>query len=250
MAASEETKSRQVEIGDRSVTVGRFSTFKALHAGDLAADVLNEVPDLTERLSNFGIEYRAKNTVKLSRAAVELRYDADQVEKISDEAWVSGNGFLELPANPGTLDVAAFILPVAFKAAREKVLELMALVVASNSELREADESGRITEVLDEKKRWLLHADLAEVVDLAVAAADVLGEQFEGKAGKLRAVGARFGIEMAPAEETSVEAVEKTETISSPSKPPTSIASPSRTDGAPQRPSTEPASTLSGSSSG
>jgi hypothetical protein len=195
MAASETKK--QVEIGDRLVNVSRFSTFKAIHAGELLTEVLNEVPDLSEKLSAYNAEFRSKNTVRISRAAAELRYDPEQLAQVSEEAWMATDGYMELPASPGALDVAAFVLPVAFEAARDRVLELLALVVVSNSELRDADEANNIGEVLDAQKKLLLHSDLGELIDLVVAAVEVLTEQFEGKAGSSgvwrRSSGSRSG---------------------------------------------------------
>lgn len=240
---------KTVQIGDETISVGKFSTFKALRAGKLLTEILGAVPDLSEKLSIAAEEARKRNTVKISRAAAELRFDAEDLAKISEEGWKQSDGYLEMPASVSGLDVAAQVFPMVFEEANERVLELVALAITPNSTLKEADLSGdgdaEVQKAIDVSRRKLVHSDLDELVEVLVVVGQVVEEQFAGKAGKIRAVAMSFGFRLPGSDQD--ETVEEETTTSTTSKPDTSTDSPEPMAGPEPSHSTSPSPSSVGS---
>lgn len=223
----------QVRIGDREYTVGNLSTFKVLRAGTIVTQIMREVPELSDEIAEFSRKFSSENTTRISRAAAELRFDEESLARISPEGWEAGKGWIELPASPGPMEIAAFALPRAFDAAQDRVLDLLALLVTPNSELRTvADEEGGVESLLARKRAELIHEDAAEMLDLLGVAAEVIEQQFAGKVDRLRKVASLFGLRPPTEEEKATPPT---------SSPNGSTASPAATDG--------PATTGSGSAS-
>lgn len=239
--------SNQIEIGDTTYTVQRFSVRKALRAGHLLTEILQQMPDIQQEVSRFTREYREENKLRVNRATAELRWP-EQVARVSEEAWTASDGYVEIPADPSIADIAGWVFPRVFDAAEEKAKRLLALLVTPNSELGRAARDGNEDELLDGKADALMDEDAAELAELIVLAGDVLSEQFEGKAARLRAMASRFGTRSSEPNQSETEA--ETETESNGSKPSTSIASPSPTDGPSERSSIASPSEPSPASSG
>lgn len=237
----------RIEIGDQTYTIQRLSTRKALRAGHLLTEILQQMPDIQEKVSAFTREYREQNKLRVNRATAELRWP-DRVQAVSEEAWKSSDGYVEIPADPSLADYAGWVFPRVFEAAEQRVLRLVALLITSNSEYGNAARDGTEDDLLDRKADGLMDEDAAGLVELAVVAGDVLSDQFEGKAARLRALAKRFGTKPSePNSETKNE--EKATEDSNGSKPSTSIASPSPTDGPSERSSIESPTEPSGVSS-
>ena len=244
---------KTVAVGDREYTIGGFSTYKALRVGDAVDSIMQAVPDLTERVGRFTREWSAENTQKITRAAAELRYPAEDVQRISEEAWKANGGVLELPAAPSPFDVAAHVFPFVFQQAKEQVLPLLALLCATNSDLREWDESGgeaKVDEELGRLGRRILHEPLDELLELVIVSAEVIGEQFAGKMDRLRNVPVLLGFRPGSTPESQeAETTEPGDSTSATSSPSTSTDSGASTDGPVASLSTEsPSTALSGSS--
>lgn len=248
----ESTPAGEVSIGDQKVTVERFSVFKVIEATTIVTTIMEEVPQLGEKISDFTRDYRAKHSVTISRAAAELRYSEEELSKISETAWEAGNQQIEIPASPGPIDVAAHVFPDVFRVAREEVLRLVALVVIPNSELEDADLNGDVAEELDKKARMLRHKDAGDLLDVLAVTAEVLGAQFEGKAEALGPIAKLVGFRSETEEESVVEVrpsdqadqTDQTDSTESSSKPTTSTPSPGPTDGPePSRSTGSPSST-------
>jgi hypothetical protein len=212
-----------VKVGERTITVGRFSLEKMLLIAGVFDTIMQRIPDLAERVETHAREYRARNTITISRAAAEVRHIRQQEatnaarvelgqeplpvkplsEFITEEAWEASGGQLELPASPGALEVAGEFFPEVYKVAQDEVLKMLALVAITSSELEEASKDGEdLGEHLKRIERELRRAPADEIFDLLGAAAEVLEDQFSGKKGglaKLQALGRRlFGSESEP----------------------------------------------------
>lgn len=215
MAAADDaptpTNRTDVRIGDASYPIGRLTAFKVIRIGGELTELMNAVPELATRVSAYTAEYREHNVLRLSRAAAELRYDAEELARISDEAWAQSDGQLVLPASPSGVEIAGQVFPYVFNEAYDRVLRILTLLITPNSELKEADDNGSIDSVLDGKKRVLLHADASEVLDVLVVAGEVIEQQFSGQMGKIRAALASFGIAQAMTESDSTPQTPKPE---------------------------------------
>lgn len=212
----------EVRIGDETVSIGKLPTYKVLRVGTLLTGLMREVPELSERMTSFQREYAATNTVRISRVAAELRYEPEQLERISEDAWEAADGWLELPASPSLMEVAANVLPLAWDEMHDRVLELLALLIVPTSRLRDAaDDETKLKEVVAEQVRALMWIDADQLLDLAAAAAEVIEEQFEGKAESLRKVGGLFGLGRTT---TETEPETETETVGTVSVKPNSTS--------------------------
>lgn len=220
--------SNTIQIGDQTYTVGKFSTFKALRAGKLVSRILNKIPDLQDHVNEFIRDYREKNSQKISRADAELRWPKEQVERVSEAAWESSEGYITLAPTPTQYEIAAHVFPTVFEAAEDEVLTLLALLVTSNPELRAADEGDRVDAALEEKRKMLVHEDLSDLLDLVAIAGEVLNEQFAGKADRLRRMGRLFNRSITEGGEESSPNGDQTPNGTTPSS---SIDSPTPTGG-------------------
>src|SRR4051794_3606194 len=108
--------SNTIDIGDQTYTVQKFSGRKAIRAGRLLTEILQEVPDIQKRVSEFTREFREVNATRVSRATAELRWP-EQVARVSEEAWRSSDGKVEIPADPSVYDIAGHVFPLVFEAA-------------------------------------------------------------------------------------------------------------------------------------
>lgn len=228
-------ETKTVHINGEPVTVGKLSVWKAIRVGKIVSEVMSEIPNLSEDLSEFSRDYASKNVVRISRAAAELRFDPEELKRVSEEAWQANGGELVLPGSPSPADLIAFAFPRVFSHAHEKVLELLAILVAPNSELRTADENGTIETTIESKKKALAYADAEVLVDLLGLAADVIEEQFSGKLATLRKAAAVIGLRPEEPKPTTEEG-----TTPKTSTPSTSIGSPEPSPDGPEERSSSP----------
>lgn len=234
--SEEQTKGR-VTVGDVTVDVQRFSTFKVLEATRIASEVLEEVPGLGEKVSTYRRTYREQNRSSIPRATAELRYP-DEVARITEEAWQAGDNMLELPVEPTLPEVAAHVLPDVFRVAEVKVLRLLAMAMAPNSELRSADENGEVDSYLENKAKSLRHVDAGELLDLLAATAEMLEEQFGSRRDRIRPLAQMLGFRREEEVETEPQTTKVVPPTSPSSSAESSTGSRSDTDGLEESPST------------
>jgi hypothetical protein len=176
-----------VRVGGADITVRSFSLFKALTAGRQLAGIIESVGGVQEEISEFVRQYReTKGTTVMSRAVVEMERP-EVAALISDEAWEAADSRLELPNEPSGMEIAAIVLPRVLAVGEERVLRLIALVVADEGEVEQASRGQRLDEYLDEQATDLKYkAELAEFVELATAVANALSQELPGKIADLR----------------------------------------------------------------
>lgn len=196
--------SHQVKLGDRNITIEGFRAFRAIHAGEILSDIIEAVPNLADKMAEFAQTQREKNVVVINRATAEWRWP-DEVVTISEAAWEASGHKLEISEPPTLQAQVMHVFPDIFKAARDHVLRLLALLAASNSELREWDDAGE-AEIEKGLKGWekrILHdAEVSDLIDLLIASLEVIREQFSGKADELGKLLSLLGVNQ---EEQSVE---------------------------------------------
>lgn len=266
--------SREVNIGDRRVSLESLSGFKVVRAGKMLARITREVSGISEGITEFVKSYRASNSEVMTRAKFEYRQGLEEAARIaqrreriaiehedwteeqvsedierlrgeiersrlviSAEAWEKSGNQVELAADPSPIQIGAYLLPQVLESAEDEVARLLALITTPDHELREAKKQGpeSYTELLDERGEDLLFdAEIEELLELAITAADVLGEKLRGKADRLRTAWDRLtGADQTKAETNGER---RSETSSTDSPPPT--------DGSPT-PSSSPIGTTS-----
>lgn len=219
---------RDVQIGDRTVTIQAFKGFKALEVARIVAAIGKQAPDVQQEIAEFTNQYEESNTVKITPGmAVLPRYEG---LGLTDDHFARSGGVIEVPLSPKTWEQVAAVFPSVFEAARDDVVKLLALLTTPNSELREWDEADAVDDELEKEGRKLLHdADFDQYVDLLIAAVEVVQEQFKGKAD---AVGKVAGL-------WSGRQSTKPNSTRSRKKPGSSTDSPAHTDGTGERSSSE-----------
>ncbi len=179
---------KEVRIGERNVTIPRFSAFKIARSGRLISQIAKAYPTIMFDVAKFERDYEEQNTIRITKTMAQLpRFDS---LALTDEDF-EGREFVELPRSPSNGQMFASVFPQIMEAAEGDVITLFALVLAPNKELEEADENDGIDEYLKTSARKLLHEAFADqLLDAAIVVAQVLAEQFAGKideAGKAAA---------------------------------------------------------------
>lgn len=176
-----------VPVGGADITVRSFSLFKALTAGRQLSGIIESVGDVQEEIADFIRTYReTKGTTVMSRAVVEMERP-EVAARISEEAWQASGNRLELPNEPSAMELAGIIVPKILSVGEDRVLRLIALVVAEDGEIEQASRGQRLDDYLDEQATDLKYrASLEEFVELATAVATALSEELPGKIKDLR----------------------------------------------------------------
>lgn len=208
------TVNRKVTVGDEDYTIRNFKGFKAFRIGRVLSKLGKVGPEVSEKVNEFVREYGEKNAEKVPRATLELRYP-EEAAHVSEEAWAQSGGIVVLPSAPTTPEILATVFPIAFEAAGEKVVDLLAWVIASDSELETKDGEGEeaIEKYIEGLRKKLLHrGDLDQLLELAAAAQDVLREQMAGKGVQIRSVLKLVGLGEDEEEEETPQTEEETST--------------------------------------
>ena len=193
---------RTVRVGDRDITVAKLSTFKALRASEMLADLLEVVPGLIDEANSYAKETQEKNTIRVTRAMVRNPAFRDAYGVV-EEDFPDGEDVLELPgAAPPTQEVIAAVAPKLMRTVPHQLVALVALVLAPNSELEEADETDGVDEYLRLASRKLRHqADADQLVDAATAVIEVVRGQFSGTGVDLGKLAGALGVQTGPSPE-------------------------------------------------
>lgn len=180
----------EVLIGDRREAVAPFTGFKVTRATRLVATIAKAYPSIIEDVATFTRDYEAQNSLRITPDMAKMPRFARW--KLTQKDFAE-KGYLEIPQSPSSREQMFVALPKAIDAAEAEVGQLLALLIAPNSELLEADDAGgdeAVDEYLRKKGRALMHrAEFPQLIALAVAGVEVFGEQFrsqEEAAGKLR----------------------------------------------------------------
>jgi hypothetical protein len=225
---------REVRVGDRTVIVGRFRGYKATKMMQEAAAIGRRYPKIGKDLAAFKQAYGDENQIALDRAAAEFKL-GEAAREISDKAWDSSGGVIRLRKSPTFEEQIVAIFPDLFEHAQQHVVRLLALVAASNSELREAYDDGDdagVDRMLEQRGRDLLfEADAEELLDLALAGVEVGKAQFAPMRERLGKLMGQLGLQTAPTTETAPDPATTAKPSASPTTPPRSeTRPPSSTD--------------------
>jgi hypothetical protein len=210
----------QVSIGGRPFTVARFKTYKAVLVGEVISRVSRGVMELLREASAFRTQFRAENTLQITRQmcterAAQLRSSADtaRARAVADgledgeqeqflalaeqfEARAAGwerqladmgdRDYIEMPQDPDENEVILAVFPKAFQM-KSQLAELLALVITPDEELRGEWRNDTVHEKLRLSGEDLIeNSEPEEIVELAVVAKRVVGDQLRPLAPKFR----------------------------------------------------------------
>lgn len=214
---------RDVRVGERTYTLAPFRAFKAVHAGEIIARVSEQVSQLMEEDVAYQRRYAEENTSRLTRGVARLR---------GYENWPDGEEFVDLPGMPAVEERVANVFPKAFKLARDEVLQLLALIVIPNSDLRKAEADGRVDEALREVGEELFYeAEWGELLELLAAASDQIRDTFESHRetlGKLRGLISRTTQPSGGTDDTAFDHKIRPATVETQTEPSPTSSTPSR----------------------
>lgn len=193
---TEPTHSRNLMLGQRSVTVAPFSGRKAIRAVHLLKDVSEGAPEIFAELAKFVRDYEKTNSLHLTRAQALFQFppgvDPDtgdripgRFEHLTDADWTSCANVVTLPRSPTVPEQVAAVLPKALELAEKEVLRLLALVAMSNEDVKVHDKAGQLEAQLDELADEIIDAPYEELIELAVLGGEGADEQYRRKAAVL-----------------------------------------------------------------
>lgn len=260
-----------VKVGDGEVVIEPFKGYKGARAGRLFGRISRHWPEIVDKMAEFRRGYGEKHYRRITRAMAETRSVADQVtdESLTDEqreelqsvmdrtaamyqrlldGELKEKPHVDLPEVPSQAEEIAAVFGDVFKVAEKELLELLALLVTPNRDLKKAYKDGGdaavdalLVEVGDD---LLFDADLEDLVALAVEGYEVLRAQLDVKGsamGKLLSlIGSGGRTTSVPPQPSPTEPEPTSSTSPSTStSPDSSTDSPAPTDGAPVESSSE-----------
>lgn len=260
-----------VKVGDREVVIEPFKGYKGARAGRLFGRISRHWPEIVDKMADFRREYGEKHYRRITRAMAETRSLPEQVtdDELTDvqraavqavadrtaamyrrllEGELKEKPHVDLPEVPSQAEQVAAVFGDVFEVAERELLELLALLITPNRDLKRAYKDGgeeAVDALLKETGEDLLFdADLEDLVALAVEGYEVLGRQLDVKGaamGKLMSLfnsGGRTTSEQPQPAETTAEETNST-SLSTFTSPDSSTDSPAPTDGAPSESSSE-----------
>ena len=185
---------REVKVGDRTVTLPALNGFKAVRAARLVAEVARCAPSVNERLAALRSDFADSNALvvtpaiaklpRFQRVVVDDEGNEHEQPMFTDADFSAAGGEIRIPQDPALTDQIVAVFPLVFEAAEKQVVELLALLLAPNSELADADENGTVDEYLTKHGKQLLHAaSLAQLIDIVTAAIETVTEALTEGAG-------------------------------------------------------------------
>ena len=149
------------------------------------------MPEVMDALASQRREYAEANALVVTPAMMKLeRFQRPVLDEdgfatteplFSQADFDASGGSIRLPVEPTTQEQALAVFPIVFDAAEDALVELLALLVAPNSELADADEEGTVDDYLKKSSRKLLHAaSLAQLMEIIVAAIEIVTESLMG----------------------------------------------------------------------
>jgi hypothetical protein len=174
----------KIMLGGSERLVPRLSGHKVFTALAILREVSREMPKITQEWSNFEREYRKQNSVVLDRTQALMQFP-DRLAHMTDADWEASGNKLTVGVSPSQEQTVAAVFPVAIDLAEKQVMRLMALVLASNEDIKLYRNEGTTKERLDQRANELLDADISELIELAVVAAEVVDDQVRSKIQEL-----------------------------------------------------------------
>lgn len=202
-----ETTQKTVAVGGEQITIPTFSAFKAAHSMEILADVEEAVREILDRKGDYEREYATRHATEIPRAEARRQFSPrplmrrvenedgtvevgpivengvalmgpDPLAHLTDQDWEASGNVLRVPELPDEQTVMLAMIPIAFKAARTAVFQLLALVLASNAECEQWDTEDSLDASLSAAAKTLMHkASAEELAALVVAAVEQAGDQ-------------------------------------------------------------------------
>jgi hypothetical protein len=183
----------KVSIGGNERTVQEYTAFKAVVAGEIISRAGDKFRQLVEKSVDYDRSYAETHTTKITKSlAIARGWTHSTGGDLPDEAFDNDEQAVHLPSRPTQEQRFAHLFPEGFRLARDEVLKLVALTLADDTALMNADaESYDAVDahLLAEGKKLLHDARMAEFVKILRTAVEFSKEQLaavEDDLGELR----------------------------------------------------------------
>ena len=185
-------------VGGKDFIIGNPSLDKTMRITDYVAEILEQVPGIFNEAEEFRENYKNNHREILTyedlsnpeyKPVLEaLGFTAADFEDESNLITDPETGKTGLPfyKSPGDFEVIAAVFPKVWKAARENLTDLCALLIITDGELEEHDRKGAVNGLITERSRWIRYnATIEELLELIAIGLMVVKEQLEGASNSL-----------------------------------------------------------------
>jgi hypothetical protein len=213
---------RTVKVGGREVVLQPFSLRKGLRVLHTLRWISQSVPQILKAWADFTREYEAANVTEIDRAFARVEYaprplmdeepllgddgraitdqlgqalvrrtprlvdgvpvmGPDPLAHLTEEDWQASGNRLRIPRSPSVEERVAAIFPMALEVAEEQTLALLALLSMTNEEY-DAAAKGDVKEAIKARTDELLSAPMYDMLELAIAAGEMVEQEFVGRA--------------------------------------------------------------------
>lgn len=179
-----EDNSRTLKIGEHDVTIQPFRGFKAVRAAKIVASATQAIRRLIDEVADFRRVYAERHEIVITKQ-LNVAQGYGYPDRAFDES-----GELRLPGAAGDSEVMAAVFPTVVELAERELIDLLALALTPNNELRLAWDNGDVDEAIKPYRAVVLHdAELPQLIELTGKVAELLRSELTGlgdAVGKLR----------------------------------------------------------------
>lgn len=174
-----------VKINGEEKVIPRLVAEKAIRITDAIAEglakapeILDEYKTLTENYPPIKISKQEAQLPNWQPALQSLGYlddNGDIIPAVFDE-----EGNITIPQAPGDEEVLARMFPIVWSTLKEELLRIIALLLVSGEELRQADEDDAVEELLQKVANDLAYnADLEELVEVVAVGIELISAEIK-----------------------------------------------------------------------
>ena len=187
----------KVTVAGKEKTIAAPSLDKTMRITDHVSEILEELPNIFDEIETYKLQYKMTHQELLTKEdfdnpdnkeivnALDIKSeDFNNKEKLGYDE--NGNSGILFYKSPTDAEVIAFAFPKVWKAARNNIIQLAALLITSDSQLEEHDRKGAVNGLIEEKSHYLKYnASLEEILEIISIGIIIIKEQIESASSSL-----------------------------------------------------------------
>ena len=214
----------KIQIADKTFLISSPSLDKTMRITDHVAEILEELPGIFDDIEKFKQEYKENHREIITREdldnpeyqpileALNIKPEDFEDEKnlVVDE--INNKTGVAFYRNPSDVETIANIFPKVWKAARNNLIDLCAILIISDGELEEHDKRGAVNGLISERARFIRYnASLDNLLEIVSIGLLVVKDQIETASNSLGKVTENLNQMLGNETETESPEPEKTE---------------------------------------
>lgn len=215
---------QKITIADKTFLIGSPSLDKTMRITDHVAEILEELPGIFDDIDKFKQEYKENHREIITREDLDDPEYAPVLEAlniqpedfdndknlVTDE--INNKTGVAFYRNPSDFETVAHVFPKVWKAARNNLIDLCAILIIGDGELEEHDKRGAVNGLIKERARFIRYnASLDDVLQIVSIGLVVVKDQIESASNSLGKVTENLSLMLGNETETDVPEVETTE---------------------------------------